>query len=294
MKKKQLEDSFINGLDFCVRFFNDTKCFKYECVQYLMCLTSMVCINNKNKKVQKYVYSVFMDVLNRVYSEIDKLVLEDYDYFVLMYACSLIKNRTVKMKIFNKINKRYSRTKCPNKSLQYLKENNYDDLVDDIIDHMYIKLCRKGFPNIKFPKDHYRDYKYAIERIDYDKAKPDSDLDYNMTHIIYAYNYYGCVPLKKTKFIKKVEQYLINRTESIYKYNDIDLMAETLECFIILKNKKWLNKHKQQFLTKILSKQRKSGKYKGAWISSDDITCYDRFHGTWTCINLLSTILHTR
>ncbi len=289
MNKKQLETSFLNGLEFCIRFYEDTKCFKYECIQWIICLSSMVCNPIKNKTIRQKVYSAFEEALIRVCNEIDKIEVDYYEYFLLFYSCSLIKGRRQKNlfdTLYSYFSKKYSRKSIPNHALKYLKENNYDDLSDEVIDHMYLNLCRKKWIS-KFPKDHFKDYKRAIEKLDYKTLKHDSDLDYHMTHVIYTYNQYGCIRLRKTKFIKTVETYLKERSETIFKDNDIDLIAETLECFVVLNSKSWLKKNKRKFLKKILSKQRKSG----AWTCPDCKSCYDRFHGTWTCINLLYLLI---
>ena len=270
--RNKIEKSIFKGLLYCIRFFKKKYCFKAECVEYIRCLMSIVCIH-RNKKYNQ----LFKNILRAELTRAIEVDVDFYDSCFLLYACSRYKSLSKKM--YSKIKKRFVRKKLTDRSATLLKRNDFDTLSDEAIDHLYVKLCRKRY---KLPKDHFRNYWMALKKVNTNKTS--SEMDYHMTHIVYIYNNYSCkYKLKKTKFMHKVLNYLSNRTPIIYRDDDIDLIAETLECMCVLKNRKWLKKYKTKFIRKILSTQHKDG----SWTHDTDKSCYNRFHGAWTCINVL-------
>ena len=150
---KSLERSFLKGLLFLVRFFKKQHCFKHERIEYIRCLLTLVCTYRK-EKYKKLFKGILLAELERAI----KIPSDFFDSCFLLYACKYSKRLFEKL---HKKMKRFTRKTLPNNAKRLLKENDFDSLSDEAIDHLYVKLCRK---RVKLPKDHFCDYWKALKR----------------------------------------------------------------------------------------------------------------------------------
>lgn len=306
--KSKYVKSLIRGLVYITQFIKSNKrCTKQIFTQYILCLTILLC--NQRSPIRNVINDLIEYELIRMskkWSEIHKSdSIEIYDYGYIFFACTKIKDKTI-LQMYKKLYKRYMKKKSDRDTGikgtavydDIDSEYDYDYLNDEITDHLFLYLSKQS--GITFlPPDNYKEMMKIQSKMDYDTILDAEGKDFDefsfdtyfATHVIYSFTCYGCKkrPKRTPKYIERCVQYLHDSSDRIYKYasRDIDLLAETLECMVSMKHKPWIKKYKQKFIRKLLSSQKRDG----SWSNQGDKGCYEKFHGTWTCLNALNTLL---
>ena len=175
--------------------------------------------------------------------------------------------------------------------------NDYEIIGDYLIDtsflHYYLKMTSASTAHtdsIILPPDNFQAYLMTFESFDYNFAHPiDSDkfseLAYLATHVVLVLTNYGEFKIQPGIIRDKVNDFVRQTYQAVrYQLNDLDLLAEYLQCLKIL------NEGDEQLISEtedfLLSLQRPDG----SWGTKNDFQQepYIIFHPTWAVLTALN------
>jgi hypothetical protein len=293
--KTKIQKSVVSTILWCIDFFKNKRHFNSQSPNWVAFLQGLICIRPKSK-FSKILIGLLKNELEFMSNNL-KIIFKN-DGEELMPIFYSLKYVGVSKKCFNKFKKYYNNLSKSDREIyegdksfkKSVKKDDFDSLSSEAINYVFLRLSKSNNKGIKFPKDYLNIYMKAmtnqnIKKIEQKKNVDINDLDYHITHLIFIYNSYSCGKYKKkSRLIKEAEDYLIRNSNRILKKSkDIDLIGETLDCMIVLKNKTWLKKNKARFINHILKKKKKNGSYN----RNPKGDLYDRFHGAWACVGAL-------
>jgi hypothetical protein len=294
--KTKVQKAVKKGVLWCINLFEKEHNFNSQAPNYIVLLFGLLCLECKSK-FSNLIQELLIETLERASKKIKTIYKNDGPELVPVFGVfgKLPKNEKTK-ELFNKFHSYY---KCCTRKKMYegntsfnksIKDKDFDSLSDEAVSYSFLRLSKKFNKNMKLPKDRLNQYKKELEKLEIpDLEKIDkenhSELDYHVTHVVFVYNLYNCDKnIRKTKLIKQCESYILKNSGRILKKsNDIDLIGETLDCMLVLKNRKWNKIWKKRYINHILKKQTKSGK----WYTRGDKSLYDKFHGNWAVLGAL-------
>lgn len=294
--KTRLQKAVIKGILFLIKFFKNKRNFISQGPNWILCLLSLICSTCPNNDIRSIVKELINYELTRMSLLLNKSAKDSVEYFPI-YFYALVKANAPK-DIKQRFKKYYIKHNIKKKLARDFKEfddTDYDSISSVAIDHMFVRIAKSSARKlgVTLPKEEFNKYWKTLSKINNNslfaanKNYPNV-VDYHVTHVIYIYNQYNCKHVgkgKKSKYIRDCEKYLHKHSNRIlHKSHDVDLIAETLECMYVLGNKKWIKKFKSKYISKILKQQRKRT---GAWQDRGKLDMYEKFHGTWACVNAL-------
>ncbi len=162
---------------------------------------------------------------------------------------------------------------------------NWDVLGDYLIDHSFLELIKKYEKKLLFQLPESYFYK-MIKSVKLPPLEGEMwDRGYFLTHLVFAFSFYGERKIVADPFILKLESLLIKELPHIIEeMEDLDLLAEYVHALILLsfshceRVKPWI-----LFLVK---KQHDDG----SWGELEDFEGdpYDQFHPTWAVLTALN------
>ena len=289
--KNKIQKSFINGIVWCINFLENERYFNSQAINYVLLLHGL-CFIKKDRETDKLLLKLLQETIERISKKMDIIVKKDNEE-ILYILSSFGKLKDLPKEVKLKIQRYYKSIKCKeiyeNDIDETIENEDYDSLSDEAVSHVFLSLAKKYNKEIKsFPVCRLDLYKKALNKFniqDLEKTTDDyNELDYHVTHVLFIYNSYNCTKLKRNKTVKSVENYLVKNSRRILtKSKDIDLIAEVLDCMLVINNRNWNKTWKSKFVNKLLKKQNKSG----MWSTKGDKTIYVRFHGNWACLGAL-------
>lgn len=281
--KNNIQKAVINGLLWCEDFFKNERNFNSQAINYLTMLYGML----RKTKLTSKIKSIIESVLIRISRKLKIIIKNDiYEIFIVLAAMNKVNlEDNIKRKFINYYNKSDKNIYEGDKEFQKSIENeDFDDLSDEAIAFVFMKMARESNKNIKFPKCRLNQYKKALSKIDLESHPVSSELDYYVTHLLFIYNEYNTKKIKKNlKVIKIINKYIQKHSKRILNSKDVDLISEILDCMICINDKTWNKMWKRKYINYIIKKQNSNGQ----WKSPGDNNIYDKFHGNWACINAL-------
>jgi hypothetical protein len=290
--KTKVQKAVKKGVVWCINFFENERNFNNQATNYIILLRGMLCLK-KDTGFYNLIQELTIQTLDRLSKKIRTVYKKDGIEMLYLFSIFNIlpKNKLTK-DLFNKFHsyyKRYASKQIYEGDSSFkmnLDRGKFDDISDEAVSYLFLRLSKNK--NLKLPKDRFNQYKRALEKLDIsklvEKNNDPNDLDYHVTHVVFIYSSYGCKKIRKNKLIKQCESYILKNSERILnKSKDVDLIGETLECMIILNNKKWNKIWKKRYINHIFKKQTKSGK----WYTRGDKSSYDKFHSNWAILGAL-------
>ncbi len=288
--------ALLRGLSWCENYVKKDRNFNFIFSNYILMLYELR--KNRNEKVKNKAIQLLENALKKASEHLDDIFDADiagkWDFISII---PILKDFPIKFQVY----KKFYHTHFPstfydkkyNKNIFHkaISKLNYGLINDYLIDSVFVNILRSQ-TDFNLPPNHFHNYIQKINSLPFAYRFPHEGYhhqNYLITHIILTLSNYDEKAINLNhSLVKKVIEYIkINFDDIRHKTDDIDLIAEILQCWRICKLSK---SHQYKEAIHFLFKQQI---YDGSWLELEYIDLkeddpYDIFHSTWAVLTGLN------